>query len=136
MDVIPASRCSCGAVTAPPAPYCPQCARPMEPWSLPNIGTLLSYTILHTPPAGFSAPLPIALVELEAGVRFLCHGQEIADLKIGRPVRIEGVDEIYYFSTLTLRERVLLFWRRRGPTPERVKAMGKSLLRRLWIGRG
>ncbi len=110
----------------------------MQPWSLPNVGTLLSYTILHAPPTGFSAPLPIALVELEAGVKFLCHGhgQEVADLKIGRPVRIEGVDNIYYLSTLTLRERALLFWRRRGPTPERVKAMGKSILRRFGIGRG
>ena len=70
---IPASRCACGTVTAPPAPHCPECGGPMAPDTRPAVGEILSYTILHSPPAGFAAPLPIALVELAGGVKFLCQ---------------------------------------------------------------
>ena len=102
----------------------------MVPHSLPDHGRLISYTILHAPPTGFTAPLPIALVELEGGVKFLCHGQGPEPLKLGRTVRIEHVDNIYYFSTLSLTERAQLFWRRRGETPAKVRTILRSLFRR------
>jgi hypothetical protein len=102
----------------------------MQPHRLPDHGRLLTYTILHAPPTGFAAPLPIALVELEGGVKFLCHGHGVEPLKIGRTVRIEHVDNIYYFSALSLAERAQLFWRRRGEAPAKVRAIVRSLFRR------
>ncbi|MFQ5840099.1 MAG: Zn-ribbon domain-containing OB-fold protein, partial [Candidatus Methylomirabilales bacterium] len=97
----------------------------------PNVGELLSYTVLYTPPEGFSAPLPLALVELAEGARFLCHGHEaeIGDLKVGQRVLLEVVDDIYFFSTLSFGERVRLFWRRRSELPAKLRAIGKSLVR-------
>ncbi len=130
MGSIPASKCSCGRVVAPATKYCPACSRPMEPHTLSDHGRLITYTILHAPPTGFTAPLPIALVELEGGVKFLCHGQGADPPKIGRSVRIEHVDNIYYFSTLSLTERAQLFWRRRGQAPAKVRAIVRSLFRR------
>jgi hypothetical protein len=103
----------------------------MAPETLPAVGEILSYTILHSPPAGFTAPLPIALVELAGGVRFLCHGHgaQVGRYRIGRQVAIEEVDGIYYFSTMALRERVALFWRRRGEMHEKMRSILRSTLR-------
>lgn len=130
---IPASRCACGAVTAPPEPHCPACGGPTTPEMLPAVGEILSYTILHSPPAGFAAPLPIALVELAGGVRFLCHGhgEQAGRYRIGRQVAIEETDGIYYVSTLTLRERIALFWRRRSETEGKVYSILRTAFRRL-----
>ncbi|MBI5166990.1 MAG: OB-fold domain-containing protein [candidate division NC10 bacterium] len=130
MDPIPASKCHCGKISAPPAPFCPSCGKPMEECLLPTYGRILSYTVLYSPPEGFSSPLSIALVELEGRAKFLCHGEE-KGLKIGRRVAIERLDEIYYFSTLSLRERAELFWRRRGETQQKLKAIIRSLSRRV-----
>lgn len=129
---IPASRCACGTVTAPPAPHCPECGGPMALDTLPAVGEILSYTILHSPPAGFAAPLPIALVQLMGGVKFLCHGhgEQAGRYRIGRQVAIEEVDGIYYFSTMTLRERIALFWRRRGEMEEKMGSILRSVFRR------
>jgi hypothetical protein len=100
--------------------------------TLPAVGEILSYTILHSPPAGFAAPLPIALVELAGGVKFLCHGhgEQAGRYRIGRQVAIEEVDGIYYFSTMTLRERIALFWRRRGEMEEKMGSILRSVFRR------
>jgi hypothetical protein len=104
----------------------------MAPAALPAVGEILSYTILHAPPAGFAAPLPIALVELAGGVKFLCHGHgaQASRYRIGRQVAIEEVDGIYYFSTMTLRERIALFWRRRGEAEEKARSILRSVFRR------
>ncbi len=124
-EPIPASRCACGYVAAPPAPFCPRCAGPMAPHRLPPFGAVLSYTILHSPPAGFAAPLSIALVELDGGVKFICHGHadDPRGLRVGRRVRIEHADDVYYFATLSLAERARLFWSRRGETRQKLRAI-------------
>lgn len=105
----------------------------MAPETLPAVGEILSYTILHSTPAGFAAPLPIALVELAGGVRFLCHGhgEQAGRYRIGRQVAIEEMDGIYYVSTLTLRERIALFWRRRGEAEEKIRSILRTTFRRL-----
>ncbi|MBI4391267.1 MAG: OB-fold domain-containing protein [candidate division NC10 bacterium] len=132
-DTIPASRCPCGTVTAPPTPHCPACGGSMEPDTLPAVGEILSYTILHSPPTGFAAPLPIALVELAGGVRFLCHGhgEQAGRYRIGRQVAIEEVDGIYYAATLTLRERIGLIWRRRGEAEAKLRSIFRTALQHL-----
>ena len=105
----------------------------MAPTALPAVGEILSYTILHSPPAGFAAPLPITLVELAGGVRFFCHGHsaQAGRYRIGRQVAIEEVDGIYYVSTLTLWERIALFWRRRGEAEEKIRSILRAAFRPL-----
>src|SRR5215470_11078286 len=114
MEPIPASRCPrCGRVCAPPARFCPDDAAEMEATALPGYGEVISFTTLHSPPTGFASPLHLALVELDEGAKFFCHGAETRGLRLGAHVSIEAVADIYYFSTLSLVERAGLFWRRR-----------------------
>jgi len=97
----------------------------MAPFQVPPFGTVLSYTILHSPPSGFSAPLSIALVELPGGVKFICHGHsdDRRSLRVGRQVRIEHADDVYYFATMSLAERARLLWSRRGETRHKLRAI-------------
>ena len=78
------------------------------------------------------SPLHLALVELPGGAKFFCHGTVTKGLRPGSRVAIEAVDDIYYFSTLSLAERAGLFWRRRAETATgRVSAFAKSAAKRL-----
>lgn len=63
----------------------------MKQIELPPLGTVQSYTTLQTPPEGFKAPLPMALVELEQGALILCLASEHAgkQVNIGDSVGIE-----------------------------------------------
>ena len=133
MESIPASRCGrCGRVYAPPARFCPDDATPMEPTALSGYGEVLSFTTLHSPPTGFASPLHMALVQLEGGAKFFCHGTDTHGLKLGVRVAIEAVDQVYYFSTLSLAERAGLFWRRGGArATERLSAFARSAAKRL-----
>ena len=77
IETIAASRCPrCGTVVAPPAPYCPRHPIAMTPVDVPGVGRVVTFTTLHSAPQGFRSPLHIALVELEQGARFVCHGAE------------------------------------------------------------
>ncbi len=133
MEQIAASRCPrCGRLCAPPARYCPDDGTPMNPAETPGYGEVLSFTTLHSPPTGFASPLHMALVELEGGVKFFCHGTGTRGLRVGSRVSIEAVDEIYYFSTLGLGERARLFWRRGGiRATQRIAAFARSAVKRL-----
>ncbi len=136
IETIPASRCPrCRLVVAPPAAYCPHDPVAMVPTTLPGIGEILSFTTLHSPPEGFKSPLHIALVELEEGARFVCHGEETRGLRIGSHVAIEAIDHVYYFSHLGALDRARLFWRRAGRAGDRVQAMTRSVLKRVQKGR-
>jgi hypothetical protein len=130
---IPASRCErCRRVVAPPARFCPDDATPMTATTLSALGEVVSYTTLHAPPTGFASPLHLALVELDGGARFFCHGSDTKGLRMGARVAIEAVDRIYYFSTLSLRERAELFWGRRAAgATERLSAFARSAAKRL-----
>ncbi len=136
IEAIEASRCpACRAIVAPPASYCPRHPVAMEPVSLPGAGEIVSFTTLHAPPAGFRAPLHIALVELEGGARFVCHGADTSGLRIGSRVAIEAVDRVYYFSHLGAVDRARLFWHRAGRVGDRVSAIARSLAKRVFKGR-
>jgi hypothetical protein len=106
----------------------------MTPVELPGAGEIVSFTTLHSPPTGFRSPLHIALVELEGGARFVCHGAETRGLRIGSRVAIEAVDDVYYFSHLGAMDRARLFWRRAGRTGDRAQAIVRSLTKRVWKG--
>jgi hypothetical protein len=74
----------------------------------------------------------MALVELEGGAKFFCHGTETRGLKLGARVGIEAVDQIYYFSMLSLAERARLFWRRGGVRAgARMSAFARSAAKRV-----
>jgi acyl-CoA-associated DUF35 OB-fold domain-containing protein len=118
-------------VVAPPASYCPHHPVLMTPDSLPGIGEIVSFTTLHTPPAGFKSPLHLAIVELDGGARFVCHGSDVKGLKVGAAVAIEAIDNIYYFSNLGTLDRARLFWRRAGRAGDRVNAIARSLAKRV-----
>jgi len=108
----------------------------MVPAAVPGVGEVISFTTLHSPPEGFRSPLHIALVELQGGARFVCHGAETRGLKIGSRVAIEAIDDVYYFSHLGALDRARLFWRRTGHAGERVNAITRSLAKRVWKGKG
>lgn len=133
IEMIQASQCPrCDMVVAPPASYCPHHPVLMTPITLPGVGEIVSFTTLHTPPAGFKSPLHIAIVELDGGARFVCHGSEVKGLKVGAGVAIEAIDNIYYFSNLGAMDRARLFWRRAGRAGDRVNAIARSLAKRVW----
>ena len=85
----------CKKVLFPPRLICPQCgARDFETTILPRDGKVVTFTVVRVPPAGFTeqTPLPIALVELDNGVRVLVQIGDVADpetIEIGMPVRLE-----------------------------------------------
>jgi len=99
---------------------------------VPGVGEVVSFTTLHSPPEGFRSPLHIALVELEGGARVVCHGVQTRRLRIGSPVGIEAIDDVYYFSHLGALDRARLFWRRTGHASDRVNAITRSLAKRVW----
>jgi hypothetical protein len=136
IETIAASRCPrCAVVITPPAMYCPWHPVAMTPTVVPGAGEIVSFTTLHSPPAGFRSPLHIAIVRLAGGAQAVCHGAETRGLKIGSTVAIEAVDDIYYFSNLGAMDRARLFWRRTGHAGERVNAISRSLAKRVWWGR-
>ncbi len=68
-----AGKCTgCGKVHFPPRLICDACrCREFEEVTLPREGKVLTWTVIHVPPARFDleAPYVIAIVELEGGVR-------------------------------------------------------------------
>jgi hypothetical protein len=136
IETIAASKCPrCDMIVAPPTSYCPHHPVAMTPATLPGVGEVLSYTTLHNAPAGFRSPLHIAIVELDGGGRFVCHGTGIESPRIGATVAIEAIDNIYYFSHLGTMERARLFWRRAGRAGDRVNAIARSVAKKVWKGR-
>lgn len=136
IETIPASRCpQCATIVAPPAAYCPRHPVKMTGAELPGVGEVVTFTTLHSAPEGFRSPLHIAIVELEGGARFVCHGAETRGIKIGSRVAVEAVDNVYYFSHLGALARARLFWRRTGRAGERVHAIARSVGKRVFKGR-
>lgn len=91
-----ASQCAeCSKILYPPRLVCPACGgREFTDIVLPRDGKVLTYTVVRVPPAGFTeqTPLPIALVELENGIRVMVQIGDVEDpdsLEIGTPVRLE-----------------------------------------------
>ena len=133
---IAASRCPrCRRLVVPPAARCPDHALQMDAAAVGNVGEVVSFTTLFSPPEGFRSPLHIALVELPGGARLFCHGEDTRGMKIGSRVSVEAVDSVFYFSHLGFADRARLFWRRAGARGEKVAAITKSLVKGMWKGR-
>lgn len=87
-------RCGgCGELRHPPLPACPRCrSLDWEPVPVAGTGTVYSYVVVHHPQVpAFEYPLPIALVELDEGVRMVGQlvGVDPADVRIGMAVAAE-----------------------------------------------
>jgi uncharacterized OB-fold protein len=87
-----ATKCTqCEKILYPPRVVCPKCgASTFENITLPREGTVVTFTIVRVPPAGFTeqTPLPIAIVELMEGLRVMVQIGDLADpseLEIGMP---------------------------------------------------
>lgn len=90
-----AAKCShCGKVFFPPRLICTSCrGKKFEQYSLPDEGTIVTYTIIRTPPASFKdqSPYAVGIIEMKDGTRLTaqivdCH---FKDLDIGKKVRVE-----------------------------------------------
>jgi uncharacterized OB-fold protein len=90
-----AEKCrSCGAVAFPPRPICPACGgKEFAPTRLAESGRILTYTIIHVPPAGFEdqSPYALGIAELDDGVKLTAQvvDCDFAALRIGLRVRLE-----------------------------------------------
>ena len=87
-------RCTrCQHLHHPPGPSCPQCQS--SDWvaqQMSGRGIVYSYVIVHQPQlAAFSYPLPVALVELEEGIRLIANLPRMSPerVRIGMPVEVE-----------------------------------------------
>jgi uncharacterized OB-fold protein len=87
-----ASRCqTCGRLAFPPRRSCPGCrGDAFEPVTLPEHGTLVSWTVIHVAPRGFSGQTPyiVGIVDL-GGVRVTAQiaDTDARELSFGTPVR-------------------------------------------------
>lgn len=88
-------RCAkCKKVTVPPRSTCPQCGDTNISWAeLPNRGRLVTYTIIHVPPAQFQtlAPYAIGIVEFCEGTRLpgMIRNVKFENLRIGMEVQTD-----------------------------------------------
>ena len=90
-------RCaSCGTLRHPPGPMCPRCqSLDWKAQQASGRGVLYSWVVMHHPPVPpFEYPNPIALVELEEGVRIVAQlvGVERSAVEIGMPLVCEVVE--------------------------------------------
>jgi uncharacterized protein len=99
----------CRHLHHPPGPMCPVCHS--YEWSALQAsgrGTIHSFVIVHQPQLpGFSYPLPVALIELEEGVRLVSNLTDIPAerVRIGLPVEIEFTEVEPGYGLYSFHER-------------------------------
>lgn len=90
-----AAKCKkCGKVFFPPRLVCNACShREFEEIKLPWEGTLVSYTIIRTPPSAFSdqAPYAVGIIETIPGLQITCQivDADLDKLHIGQKLLLE-----------------------------------------------
>lgn len=90
-----AAKCKkCGQVFFPPRLICNTCHhREFETISLPWEGTLVSFTIIRTPPSTFAdeAPYAVGMIEVMKGLRLTCQIVDVDfdKLKVGQKLLLE-----------------------------------------------
>lgn len=99
----------CGRLHHPPGPMCPEC-HSLE-WTTLQCsgrGKVHSFVVVHHPQIpGFQYPLPVALVDLEEGVRVVANLRDIQPekVRIDMPVEVEFVEVEKDFVIPAFRER-------------------------------
>ena len=89
------------ATPAPPAAETQERGRLKKPSSRAPVGSegvIETYTILHTTPDGFLAPLALALIRDSKGSLVMAQGEDISHLKIGSEVYLRQAAGIFYFT--------------------------------------
>lgn len=90
-----AAKCQkCGALLLPPRPMCIKCLSTSLEWvELKKSGKLLTYTVIHVPPAQFQslAPYAVGIIELEEGPRLLgmLRNIDLEKIKIGMELTVD-----------------------------------------------
>lgn len=84
----------CKKVTVPPRSLCPHCGNSDMNWTeLPRRGRLVTYTVIHVPPAQFQelAPYAVGIVEFAEGARLpgMIRNVKPGNLKIGMELQTE-----------------------------------------------
>ncbi|MBI4361631.1 MAG: Zn-ribbon domain-containing OB-fold protein [Euryarchaeota archaeon] len=94
------TRCpGCRAIHFPPRPICPCGSRKFEPVEMARAGTIYTYTIVteastaseHSAEARALGPFPIALVELDNGVRVMGQVADCDPEEVSIGMRVEMV---------------------------------------------
>lgn len=84
----------CGLLRNPPGPCCPACrSLKWDTVAVQGTGTIFSWTVhMHPPLPDFVVPHPVALVELDEGLRMVGAMDGVTEpLAIGQRVRTEFV---------------------------------------------
>jgi len=91
--------------------YCKRCGRPYYPAKarcycgstefsekvLDSTGTIVTFTIIHVPPAGFEPPLRVAIAEFSGGLKILGRLDEGVEPRIGDTVEAVERDGVVFF---------------------------------------
>ncbi|MBP6104895.1 MAG: bifunctional MaoC family dehydratase N-terminal/OB-fold nucleic acid binding domain-containing protein [Steroidobacteraceae bacterium] len=99
----------CERLHHPPGPMCPEC-QSLE-WTALQCsgrGKIHSFVVVHQPQIpGFKYPLPVALVDLEEGVRVVANLLDIqpGEVRIDMPVEVQFVEVEKDFVIPAFRER-------------------------------
>ena len=84
----------CGALDPGGRSRCAACGGELAPRSVSGRGTLVTWTLVRRPPAGFdtAGPMAVALVELEEGVRITARLEPYdPEPVLGTAVTVRGV---------------------------------------------
>ena len=90
-----ASKCEkCGKVHFPPRLICQSCkGKKFRPYTLPDEGKIVTYTIIRTPPAPYKdlSPYAVAIIELNDSTRITAQiaDCDFKEIEIGKKVRAE-----------------------------------------------
>ena len=90
-----AAKCAkCGKLHFPPRLICDKChGREFVKVKLGRKGRVVTYTVVHIGPAQFQdiTPYPVAIVELDEGVRLTCQVADVEpkDLRMGMRIKLE-----------------------------------------------
>jgi uncharacterized protein len=89
-------RCdACGHVQFPPRATCRACrSRKLTTCEVPREGTILSFSEIASPPAGFSSPLIAALVSLDGGITLACQLTDTDADRVQIGMRVEMVTRL------------------------------------------
>lgn len=88
----------CGEVLAPPRLRCPECRVEMRVAEVPGEGVVLTHTTVHVVPEGFTAPIMVGLVKLDAGGQVLARSD--LELETGMRVDVEELEDGTHRLTL------------------------------------
>ena len=82
---------ACGEVLAPPRARCPECRKAMRTAEVGGEGVVVTHTTVHVVPEGFTPPIRVGLVRLDAGGQVLARAEE--DLETGMRVDVEELED-------------------------------------------